>query len=91
MAKTRSRSKKSASSSTAKKKKVSKPSRGPRKAAKPKRVELRGVRTKIREHVATLRAVEQPSDKVRDSLERLNRVLGEMEEICGPNMIIPLE
>ena len=88
MAKTRSRSKKSASSSTAKRKKTRKPKKA---APKPKQVELRAVRTKVREHVATLSAVDQPSDKVRDSLERLNRVLGEMDAICGPNMIIPIE
>ena len=70
---------------------------GKRKAAKkkaapkPKGVELRGVRQRIRQHVATLEAVAQPSDKVKDSVERLNRVLGEMDAICGPHMLIPLD
>ena len=58
---------------------------------KPKRVELRGVRNKIRSHLATLEAVQQPSDKVRDSVERLNRALSEFDAICGPHMLIPLD
>ena len=67
-----------------------------RKAAKkvppkPKGVELRGVRNKIRSHLATLEAVQQPSDKVRDSVERLNRALSEFDAICGPHMLIPLD
>jgi hypothetical protein len=53
-------------------------------------VELRPVRQRIRSHVATLTAVEQPSDKVRDSIDRLNRVLDEMDAICGPDMLIPI-
>lgn len=60
------------------------------KPAKRKGVELRGVRQKVREHVATLSAVDQPSDKVRDSIERLNRVLDEMDAICGPHMLIEI-
>jgi len=87
VAKTRSRSKKSASSSPAKKK-----TRKPKKPApKPKQVELSGVRKKLRDHVAMLNAVEQPSDKVRDTVARLNRMLDEIDGACGPNMIVPLE
>ena len=59
--------------------------------ARPKGVELRGVREKLRSHVATLSSVEQPSDKVRDAIDRLNRCLAEMDEICGPHMLIPLD
>jgi hypothetical protein len=62
-----------------------------RKAApKRKGIELRPIRQKLRAHVATLSAVEQPSDRVRDSLERLNRALSEMDTICGPDMLIEI-
>jgi hypothetical protein len=63
----------------------------PRRARRPRRVELRGVRLKLREHVAKLKKVEQPSDKVRDAVKRLNRCLAEINKICGPHMLIPLE
>jgi hypothetical protein len=62
-----------------------------RAAPKPKGVKLSPIRQKIRAHVATLEAVQQPSDKVKDSVERLNRVLVEMDAICGPHMLIPLD
>jgi hypothetical protein len=91
LAKTRRGSKKGSSSKRTKAKGgASKRRRAAPKAKKPKGVELRGVRQKVRAHVATLNAVEQPTDKVRDSIERLNRVLGEMDAICGPDMLIPL-
>ncbi len=95
MAKTRRPSRKGSSSKGSKAKggatKRRRPARETTKA-EPKRkgVELRGVRQKIRSHVATLNAVPEPSDKVRDSIERLNRVLGEMDAICGPDMLIEI-
>jgi hypothetical protein len=92
VAKTRRGSRKSSSSKRSKAKGgATKRRKAPRKApAKPKGVELRPVRQRIRSHVATLTAVEQPSDKVRDSIDRLNRVLDEMDAICGPDMLIPI-
>ena len=91
MAKTRRPSRKSSSSKRPKAKGGAAKRRPARKAApKRKGVELRGVRRQITAHVATLNAVSAPSDKVRDSIERLNRVLGEMDAICGPDMLIEI-
>jgi len=92
VAKTRRPSAKGSSSKRSKAKGSAMKRRRPVRKAAPKRkgVELRGVRQKITSHVATLNAVQQPSDKVRDSIERLNRVLGEMDAICGPDMLIEI-
>ena len=92
MAKTRRPSRKGSSSKGSKAKGGAMKRRPPARKATPKRkgVELRGVRQKVRAHVATLSAVPEPSDKVRDSIERLNRVLGEMDAICGPDMLIEI-
>ena len=91
MAKTRRPSRKASSTKRSKAKRGAPKRRAARKAApKRKGVELRGVRRQIRGHVATLSAVSEPSDKVRDSIDRLNRVLGEMDAICGPDMLIEI-
>ncbi len=90
MAKTRRASRKGSSSKRSKAKGGAKKRTPKRKTAKAKGVELRDVRQRLRAHVATLNAVEQPTDKVRDSLERLNRCLDEMDAICGPDMLIPI-
>ena len=88
MAKSRKKARKSASSRKAPAKR-----RGTRRAPsprKPKAVELRPIRTKLRSDVALLQSAPS-TDKVRDAIDRLNRCLAEIDEICGPDMMIPLE
>ena len=73
---------------------VRKPSRRPSRAAKakpkPNQVELRPIRTKARAELARLQGATQ-TDKVRDTIDRLNRILDEVEGACGPNMNVPLD
>ena len=60
--------------------------------AKPKanQVELRPIRTKATAELARLQGAAQ-TDKVRDTIDRLNRILAEVEGACGPNMNVPLD
>jgi hypothetical protein len=51
-------------------------------------VELRPIRERLRGAVKRLEAF-QPTDPVRDAIARLNVCLAEINEICGPNMMIP--
>ena len=73
---------------------VRKPSRRPSRAAKskpkPNQVELRPIRTNARSELARLERATQ-TDKVRDTIDRLNRILDEVEGACGPNMNVPLD
>jgi hypothetical protein len=63
-----------------------------RPAAKPKpnQVELRPIRTRATAELARLQNANQ-TDKVRDTIDRLNRILLEVEGACGPNMNVPLD
>lgn len=69
-----------------------KPSTRRPKAAKPKpnRVELRPIRTKAKTELARLQGATQ-TEKVRDTIDRLNRILEEVEGACGPDMNVPLD
>ena len=62
----------------------------PKPKPKPNQVELRPIRTKATAELARLQSATQ-TDKVRDTIDRLNRILAEVEGACGPNMNVPLE
>ena len=89
MAKTRSRSRKTAS-------KRARPARRARakKPTKPPQIELRPIRTKLKAHVNALgaaigtSAVTKP--QLEEALKRMSRWLDDIQEICGPDMMIPL-
>ena len=51
-------------------------------------VELRPIRERLRGAVKRLEGFQQ-TDPVRDAITRLNVCLAEINEICGPNMMIP--
>ncbi|HXH06122.1 MAG TPA: hypothetical protein VNI83_05970 [Vicinamibacterales bacterium] len=59
---------------------------GPRR---PRRVELRPVRRLIDARLKALLAA-RPTREVRDAIRRLRRCLKEIDEICGPEMTVPL-
>jgi hypothetical protein len=56
---------------------------------KPAYVELSGLRTDLRSKINILNSV-SPNEKIRDAMARLERCLAEIHEICGPNMTVPL-
>jgi hypothetical protein len=62
----------------------------PKAKPKPNQVELRPIRTKATAELARLQGAAQ-TDKVRDTIDRLNRILAEVEGACGPNMNVPLD
>ena len=62
------------------------------KAARPapaREVELRPIRQQLHAAVKTLKPYEQ-SGKIKDAIRRLDVCLAEIQEICGPDMSIPL-
>ena len=89
MAKTRSRSRKTAA-------KRARPAKRARvkKAAKPPQIELRPIRTKLKAHVNALGSAigTSPAAKpeLEEALKRMSRWLDDIQEICGPDMMIPL-
>ncbi|HWP99765.1 MAG TPA: hypothetical protein VNK92_04790 [Vicinamibacterales bacterium] len=60
-----------------------------RPVRRPRRVELRPIRRLIDARLEELAAAEQ-TKKVRDAIRRLRRCLAEIDEICGPEMTVPL-
>jgi len=89
VAKTRSRSRKTAA-------KRARPAKRARvkKAAKPPQIELRPIRTKLKAHVNALGSAigTSPAAKpeLEEALKRMSRWLDDIQEICGPDMMIPL-
>jgi len=95
VSKSRSRSKRTSA-------KRAKPSRRPgarkvaKKAAapKPNQIELRPIRTKLKAHVSKLGAVvgatPGTNPQVEEALKRMSRWLDDIQDICGPDMMIPL-
>ncbi len=74
----------------------SKPRRGVKKAkaAKPERIELRPIRTKLKSHVNALSdkiaKSAGPQPELEEALKRMSRFLADIQDICGPDMMIPL-
>ena len=64
------------------------------RAKKAKKIELRSVRKQLRGHVHKLGTAigtsRDPQPKLEETLKRLSRWLDDIEEICGPNMSVPL-
>jgi hypothetical protein len=62
----------------------------PKRKSKPNQIELRPIRTRATAELTRLQGATQ-TDKVRDTIDRLNRILAEVEGACGPNMNVPLD
>ena len=64
------------------------------KARKPKKIELRSVRKALRAHAQKLgtaiKTSDKPTPKLKATLKRVNRMLAEVDGICGPNMSVNL-
>jgi hypothetical protein len=62
--------------------------------AKPGHVELRPIRTKLKADVETLStAISQasvPRPELEEALKRMSRFLADIQDICGPDMSIPI-
>jgi hypothetical protein len=65
-----------------------------KKAAKPPHIELRPIRTKLKAHVNALGSAIGTSatakPELEEALKRMSRWLDDIQEICGPDMMIPL-
>ena len=91
MAKSRAKSAKSRKSGTRKTTASRKKTTARRPAARGRRqVQLKPVFNRINSSLAQLRRVEQTKD-VRNAITRLTRCLKEIDDICAPDMIIPIE
>ena len=90
MAKTRSRSRKTA----AKRVRSAKRPRAAVRRPKPKHIELRPIRTKLKSHVnqlgAAIAGARTTEPQLEEALKRMSRWLDDINDICGPNMMIPL-
>ena len=90
MAKSRATSAKSRKSGTRKKTASRKKTTARRRARGPRQVQLKPVFNRINTSLAQLRRVEQTRD-VKNAITRLTRCLKEIDDICAPDMIIPIE
>jgi hypothetical protein len=91
VAKTRSRSRKTAT-------KRARPAKRARakvaRAPKPPQIELRPIRTKLKAHVnalgAAIGSTAGTRPELEEALKRMSRWLDDIQDICGPDMMIPL-
>jgi hypothetical protein len=62
--------------------------------ARPSHIELRPIRTKLKSHVSKLGAAigtsATPRPELEEALKRMSRWLDDIQEICGPDMMIPV-
>jgi hypothetical protein len=69
--------------------------RGAKRARlKPPRIELKPIRTRLKANVNALSAsiAKSPDAKpeLEEALKRMSRFLADIQDICGPDMMIPL-
>ncbi len=64
--------------------------RPPARRGRPRQVELKPVFNRLSSSLAKLKRVEQTKE-VKGAIARLNRCLRAIDEICGPDMIIPVQ
>jgi hypothetical protein len=95
VSKSRSKSKKTAAKRAKPAKRGGAKKRAKKAAApKPNQIELRPIRTKLKAHVSRLGAVvgatPGTNPQVEEALKRMSRWLDDIQDICGPDMMIPL-
>ena len=95
MAKTRKRARtKTARKSSKRAKPVRRRAAMTRTKAKPGHIELRPIRTKLKSHVSVLGSAIgkslTPRPELEEALKRMSRWLDDIQEICGPDMMIPV-
>jgi hypothetical protein len=64
------------------------------RAGKPDKIELRPIRTQLKSHVNALSnriaKSAEPQPELEEALKRMSRFLADIQDICGPDMMIPL-